>query len=760
MAATTKRRQDDATAAPSNPIPSSSPAFGTPVHPILDRRTAPIPAPAALKPTILPILLPPATLRPLAFRTFTKKHNLTLTSAALSSLAAFIGRHCGSGWREEGLAERVLEEAAKSWKQCSIQVIVDGDGDGDTLRGILKALEGSMSGGRIVQSKTPALSRTSSFNFGPNPGTSDTGQSRPGLEAQNSFGMSALTVASDGEADEEEEEGDDPRHWIKVIGAFDQPKLVYNVQKKGFESSTIKPSLFPPPSHKTDLFRQRYQLIHQRVLRNESFQTPSFSAEASSLHRSASFATSTNRITPIANLLGRSGSNHLLLALLTILPSGTLALSDLTGTIALDVQHAIQIPEDSAWFTPGMIILVEGVYEEDYGASDASTLGNTGGIGGTIGGKFISFSLAHPPCERRTTTLGIEESNTATGPVFGWTDFLGLGSERATGARMRRIENKLLGPESAHNSNGKIVIAAEVNLDNPTTLTALRTLLLTYATGPVTEFPMTIILIGNFISSATMAGTPNTGSIEYKEIFNDLAAVLADFPDLIARTTFVFVPGDNDAWASVPVPRKSIPDLFTSRVRRVIAEANREVGNSLGKRKEGEVIWATNPSRLCWFGGKGEMVLTKDDLLGRLRRTAIRIKTQKEVENEEDTHEKSNGALEAGMDVDMSTSDKESQLDPDTITARRLTRTILSQSHLSPFPLHTRPVHWDYAHVLNLYPLPTALVLADAEAPPFVVKYEGCCVLNPGKIVEGRRRAKWIEYGVLHGTGRVMMEEM
>src|SRR5438874_2297126 len=119
--------------ADSNPIPSSSPAFGTPVHPIR------APATTAAKPTILPVLLPAPTLRPVAFRTFTKKHNLTLSSSALQALAAFIGKNCGAGWREEGLAERVLEEVAKSWKKLGGGVIVDGDGD--TLKGILKNLE-------------------------------------------------------------------------------------------------------------------------------------------------------------------------------------------------------------------------------------------------------------------------------------------------------------------------------------------------------------------------------------------------------------------------------------------------------------------------------------------------------------------------------------------------------------------------------------------------------------------------------------------
>ena len=221
-----------------NPIPSSSPAFGTPLHAKIPRRKAPIPAPPALKatapplkPTILPILLPPATLRPLAFRTFTKKHNLTLTSSALQVLATFIGRHCGSGWREEGLAERVLEEVAKSWKKGGGQVIVDGEGE--ILKAILKVVEGSMNGGRLVQGN-PSLSRQGSMKFGAEGSIQELGELRPGLgDSQNSFGMSSLEV----EDPEEEDALKDPREWINLIGAFDQPRLVYNVNKKHFEKS-------------------------------------------------------------------------------------------------------------------------------------------------------------------------------------------------------------------------------------------------------------------------------------------------------------------------------------------------------------------------------------------------------------------------------------------------------------------------------------------------------------------------------------------
>ncbi|KAF2101919.1 hypothetical protein NA57DRAFT_53863 [Rhizodiscina lignyota] len=764
-----------------NPIPSSSPAFATPVHPIRSRDIAPVPAPQ-LKPTILPILLPPAVLRPHAFRTLTNKYNLNFRPSALGALATFIGRHCGSGWREAGLAEGVFEEVARSWKRLYGEAIIDGDGE--NLKNILKSLETCMVGGKIVQGKS-SLSRQSSFalNGVDSQGSQVDAPQRPALQSETSFGISALNVN-----DEEDEDAlRDPRDWIKLVDAYSQPRLVYNATKKHFERSTSKPSLFPPPSAKTELFRQRYYLVHQRILRNDSFQPPSFSGASNGP------SSYNNKITSIANLLGRRGSSHLLLGLLTVLPTGQLALTDLTGAIVLDLQHARPIPADSAYFTPGMIILVDGVYEEEYSDTGAASLSNDGGIGGTIGGKFIASVVGHPPCERRAATLGIAETNpvknesggnTSTGPAFGWTDFLGLGSERAIGQRMRRLESRLLGSTGSHAGNGKVVIAAEVNLDTPATLSALRTMLDSYSRQPVSEFPMSIVLMGNFVTHAALSGAPGSDSIEYKEAFNSLAAVLSDFPELIARTTLVLVPGDNDPWPSAfsagaasPIPRKGIPQHFTNRLTNVMREANDHVGGR-GKRKEGCVEWSSNPGRLCWFGGTGEMMLWRDDTIGRMRRMAVKFKTEKErPENEDEmmegdadvqatpsqaVHDGDEPPAEEGtqpMDVDGGV--KDLNVDSDLATARRLTKTLLDQAHLSPFPLSARPVHWAYANVLHLYPLPTALVLADAEAPAFTLNYTGCCVMNPGRIVEGRRgeKARWVEYDVMKRKAVVKIQE-
>ncbi|KAK4144294.1 DNA polymerase alpha/epsilon subunit B-domain-containing protein [Dichotomopilus funicola] len=780
--------------ASSNVIPSSSPAFATPAHPL---RPFQVPAPA--KAAVLPILLPPATLRPLAFRTFTKKHSLTLTSSALQELATFIGRHCGSGWREEGLAEKVLEEVARTWKNRNGGVIVEGTSP--ELKDILKTLEGNMSGGKIMTGPR-GLSRQNSLMLEPNEDPEHS-KTRLGLrpattltreDSQASFGMSGVGF----EEDPEEEELQDIRKWMKVIGAFDQPRYTYNVTKKHFEKIASKPSLLPPASHKTEAFRNRFNVVHQRLLRNEAFQTSAVtSSRTSALRRGASATMQSHKITPVANLLGRHGTNHMLLGMLVVLPTGSLAISDLTGTITLDLSHAVALPDDSAWFTPGMIVLIDGVYEEEE-ESIGKGLSGSSGVGGTIGGRFQGFFIGQPPCETRRVTVGVSGleggADHTVGGGFGWIDFLGVGSERAVGSRMRKIEQRLLRQPALADPDipgrGRVVIVGELNLDQPRSLQALKKILSLYATDPEGSTPMTFVLAGNFTTHAVMARGGSGGSIEYKEFFDALASTLADFPMLLTTATFIFVPGDNDGWvsafsggAAVPLPRKSIPDLFTSRIKRVFAAANAEAGLSPAEGQGGEAVWTTNPSRMSLFGPNHEIVFFRDDISARLRRSSVRLKSktatitadddprQPQTQSEDITMSGANNnpapssPLAPGLEaMDLDGADQQQPPPPnaqdetipyDVLTARKLVKTILDQGYLAPFRQALRPVHWDYTSALYIYPLPTALVLVDTTAPAFCVTYEGCHVMNPSSVLVAGRRgvARWVEYAVGVGKG-------
>ncbi|KAL8985712.1 MAG: hypothetical protein Q9205_000663 [Flavoplaca limonia] len=767
-----------------NPVPSSSSAFGTPVHPIRQKQTS-----DAAIPSILPISLPVATLRPLAFRTFTKKHNLTLTSSALQVIATFIGTHCGSGWREEGLAEKVLDDAARAWKKNGTSVIIPGEGN--DLAEILQNIGRCMVGGRVVHHR--AQSRHD--NFVQDQGLSDGPVARPGGlsrdDSQQSVRLTSLGIKDN----EEDVPSQNPRSWLRVVDAFEQPRLTYNPIQKTFEHIRTRASLLPGPSCRIALLRDRYNMVHQRLMRNEAFQTSAVAVSRSNaLQRSSSetvMPQQAYKLTPIANLLGRSGSTHVLLGLLGTSATGDLILSDLTGSLALDLRHARPVPEDGAWFTPGMIVLAEGLYEEE-GCIARVGLASDGGVGGMIGGIFHVASVGGPPCERREVTLGAMDAekggNTIAAGGFGWTDFLGVGSERANGPMMRRLEKKVL--EEHHLASrplgrSRVIILGEVNLDNSKTLAALKQLLGVYALEEAEQTPFAFVLIGNFTRYAVLASGGSGGSIEYKEYFDSLALVLSDYPSLLGDSTFVFVPGDNDPWASAfsagataVLPKKGLPEMFTSRVKRAFATANAETKGSADQKLKGEAIWSTNPSRLTMFGSSHELVIFRDDLSSRLRRKGLRFQAVAEPNSPGGGSAHSTRVdprpvettAEEYMDVDRTIESAESvvpnaraqETNPrgvpsDLQAARKLVKTMLDQGYLSPFPLTDRPVLWDFGGSLNLYPLPSAVVLMDPEAPPFALTYEGCYAMNPGPLIaQGKRGvAQWIEYDTRTRKGKM-----
>ena len=754
-------------------VPSSSPAFGTPAYPVQKAGSD-----VQAKPSVLPVLIPPANLRPLAFRTLTKKYGLTLTSTALQALATFIGKSCGSGWREEGLAEKVLEEVAKQWKRNKGNLIVEGDSQ--ELRDILKILEGSMQGGRFVQEDNSRM-QDERHECATNTVLSSAGLDRQASTLQKGRDRGSVAEA---EPKGEEQTSQDFRKWLKVVNAFDQPRLFYNPTQKHFERQQKQPSLFPAPSHKTLAFRDRYNLVHQRLLRNESFQSPTVNhSRAHGLQRSSSSITQQQayKLTPIANLLGRGGSTHVLLGLLTTSPTGGLAISDLTGNIALDLSRAKLVPENGSWVCPGMVVIVEGLYEQD-GSMDGLRLGGGSGVGGTIGGMFIAASVGGPPCERRETSLGFEDSSRKTdstaGGGFGWVDFLGVGSERASGSKMRIIERSLLKENATSTGRSRVVCLGELTLDNPKTLEALRQVLGSYAAEKAQDVPMAFVLSGNFVTHAAMAGGGDDGSIAYKESFDLLASTLSEYPTILQASTFIFVPGDNDPWlssfskgAAAVVPRKGIPELFTSRIRRSFVTANGEAERNPISEIHGEAIWTSNPARISLFGPNQEITVFRDDISGRLRRSAVSFSRAEEkghdvVPSDVVLEDHAVGQDDSQMDLDTDTPRENlSTIEPTgpahpglkVQAARKLVKTILDQGYLSPFPLSSRPVLWDWAGSLQLYPLPSALILIDAESPPFALTYEGCHVMNPGRLVADSRKsiAKWIEYDTATRRGVV-----
>ena len=176
--------------------------------------------------------------------------------------------------------------------------------------------------------------------------------------------------------------------------------------------------------------------------------------------------------------------------------------------------------------------------------------------------------------------------------------------------------------------------------------------------------------------------------------FNALTDLLQSFP-LLHSSHFIFVPGPLDPWSSGTLPRPALPSTFSSRLTARIPKAR----------------FVSNPCRLRYFGQ--EIVIYREDLMGRMVRGLVGVKE------------------EEGADMKRYVSAIERFL-----FMEQLVQTILDQSHLSPLPQSTRPTLWEYDHALRLYPMPTAVVLAD-KYERYELTYEGCHVFNPGRFVSG-----------------------
>ena len=97
--------------------------------------------------------------------------------------------------------------------------------------------------------------------------------------------------------------------------------------------------------------------------------------------------------------------------------------------------------------------------------------------------------------------------------------------------------------------------------------------------------------------------------------FKALAEAIASFPTLSQHSQFIFVPGPTDPWSSSTLPRPPIPDSFVEPIRSKVPKAT----------------FTSNPARLKYFDQ--EIVILREDLMGRMLRNVVQIKEGTEGAN-------------------------------------------------------------------------------------------------------------------------------
>ncbi|SCU80710.1 LAFA_0C00738g1_1 [Lachancea sp. 'fantastica'] len=666
----------------------------------------------------LPVKIAPGLLRPLAYRILSKKYGLNIKSDGLAALAEYIGVSFGSNWRKDSATFQFLEQFAAIWEQQERGLFIDKNGVDEVIREVKER-------SKPAQATATANSSKKDSDLTSKPNTLDGFLARktllPGEEDALDSGTQTESVtetnAENAEASLRSESPEASLDWqayYKLVDAQTHQNFLYDSTSKQYrlKPKDTKKSILPRAESNVALFAARYNVLRDRVLRNEVFQggEDTFNPLSSMSNFKNSLdtpATQTMTLTQIKNLLGRDGKNFLLLGLLRPSAKGGWSLEDPSGSVELDMSQAI--PAEGMFYVPGCIILAEGIY---YSAAH----------------KFFVASVTHPPGERR------DEAMEAAGNL----DFLGV-HQLSNSSYLSRIDKdlkiRLHLLERELTDHRIVVLGGDIFLDQLHVMEGLRKVFDKLNDDP----PITLVLMGSFTSTPTfpvMSSKNISATTAYKNAFDALALLMSNFERLINETNFVFIPGANDPWTSMVSlgataiwPQRPIPGTFVQRVNRVCKN----------------VFWGSNPSRLAYLSQ--ELLLVRDDLNDRFKRHNILFPATMDSDEEESLVQ--DFSMQQIHDKEYESIDQlvksKDQRSAGVQEARKLVKTVLDQGHISPFTSFIRPVVWDLDHTLHLSPIPTALILCDTSASQFEVTYNGCKTINTSTFIH-KRTARYVEY--------------
>lgn len=648
-------------------------------------------------PVSLPIKLLPSNTRPIAYRVLSKKHGLNIQTDALNVLTTTLGEKFGAEWRGPK-AQQFIEEIAKVWKQQERGLFIDGEGLQQVIREMTK---------ETVLQEAPEPQKAQ---------RSDTLVDAEPIPTVKDVVLNWTD-------------------YFRFITPDIQPNFVFDrVRKQFFLKPPAGPKIQNTLASSIAYFNSRYHIIRDRMSRDETYQKQSFSSIAA-LHSTLSKKEPTAEITLIKNLLGRDGQFFHLFGLLSKNINGNFTLEDSSDHIELNISQAAK--EQISFFCPGMFVNLSGVYSA-FGGSLNNNADEMSGV-------FYVSNVSHPTAERRE--VGLEH--------YGNIDFMGIHNEslkQTTGSGMVRIDKslkkKLSALEKALVDHRLIFLGANCYLDDRKITSGLKKFFARLEEKLVEqqgtenqEQPLAIIMGGSFVSMPLTATNDTTLSItsseEYKSNFDSFAELLGEFPMVVRTCKFVLVPGSNDPWQSSfslgrsvvnSLPQGPIPKIFVTRLERLLPKGN--------------LILGWNPMRINYISQ--EIVLFRDDLMNKLKRNNILFET--DLEQERQLVEKEN--LQEEKQVGSIMASGEEYVSPKIKQARQLVKTILDQGSLQPFLKDLRIVNPAYLHVMRLEPLPTTLVMFDADFESFDVVYNGCRVVNISSVVNNKnsRKVNYAQY--------------
>ena len=332
--------------------------------------------------------------------------------------------------------------------------------------------------------------------------------------------------------------------------------------------------------------------------------------------------------------LASSSGKKCALGMLTSIEDAKFALEDPLGHVDVDLSEAL---------------LTDGLFVENCFVIAEGEMRDT---------TFHVETLAFPPPETRQQAV-------AANPVL---DF-------CTHSDKQRFDTLAA---AANAESDMMVVMSDVYLDNRNVVGKINEMFKKFVV-----YPKVFVFIGDFVSEKNRNNLP-----VIKSCFDDFAALISTFTEIINASQIVLIPGPTDVCKTAFVlPQPPLLQLLTNKFVERINQERTAPGKC--------VTLATNPCRIRYY--KDEIVIFRQDLMQKMRRNCILPPANHET-------------------------DKMSE---------HLVKTLIDQAHLCPLPLSIQPIIWSFDHSLALYPPPAALFIADS-VEQFRINYASVETINPG----------------------------
>ncbi|KAL7549632.1 hypothetical protein ACHAWF_012897 [Thalassiosira exigua] len=597
---------------------------------------------------------------------------------------------------------------------------------------------------------------------------------------------------------------------VQLLDAFRTPRLVYDPMRRRFELMREGRggggSLYGEAGDKVEMYAQRYELVRQRVLRQDVFQPKLAAGRGRDAGREGGGETS-HALTPVESLLGRGGTRYLL-GMIVQVEEGRYYLEDHTGQVPLDLSSATLLTD--GFVTEGGIVLVEGeaidgmlhvrhvvvlvgtdLYERGSDLAASLVLRRVRRVQARAIKSYRQARTLRR--ERDRSSIDIAASSPQQ-PMFVTLELGELNINEGLGTKERehcRSSSHVSSARGARSVRCKAV-AREATWG---VTTAIQARWLTLSSFVNTCARTGIVcarspIVENRADAIQAIGVQNSdifdsiGSISELEklreqearhgdgMFVVLSDVHLDSPAVLDRIERMLAGYADFA----PLPVFVFMGNFSSRPlvdgAKAMTGCFEDLANVVSKfpnvADEGRFVFVPGPNDPGISGVLPRGPIPKcftSALRSRVKHVVfasnpcrMRFFSKEIVFFRDDLVGKMRRHCLLEPREDESDEDFEGDNGNEGGKAimiggrqrlpRHVVKTVLDQGHLSPLPLSTSPVFWRHDHALRLYPFPDALIVGD-QVDPYYENYEECDAINPGPFSNGY---KFVAY---HPVGEV-----